>query len=306
MILTYIYNYYVLFSARKQKILTTVTAGDRVGFSLKALDSYSNPHTTGGAIHKVSLKGAGQRDIAYLSSMFGERLQGALHRSRGVDVIWQISDEGNGTYKFNGCVFTAGVHDVVVTSIDHTSFTMGQIRVIHASPYAKHCCLELDSVYHAEPEVSKTYIILMRLYDEFFNACSSSRISLAGIQASIGQQQLHCTSYNKDQTKLKLSFTPYSPGQVRLVVAVRGELLRECPLTLTVKAITESFLRRSKALRRYLTEYRCYCYTPTLTIDRNNLLESAISVLNVENYFKRIVRVRFGSEPGIDTGGIAR
>lgn len=238
--------------------------------------------------------------------MFGERLQGALHQSRGVDVIWQISDEGNGTYKFNGCVFTAGVHDIVVTSIDHTSFTMGQIRVIHASPYAKHCCLELDSMYHAEPEVSKTYTILMRLYDEFFNACSSSRISLAGIQASIGQQQLHCIPHKKDQTKLKLLFTPNSPGQVKLVVSVRGELLRECPLTLTVKAITESFLRRFKALRRYLTEYRCYHYTPTLTIDRNNLLESAVSVLDVENYFKRIVRIRFGSEPGIDTGGIAR
>ncbi len=274
--------------------------------SLKAFDSYSNPHTTGDAIHKVSLKGAGQRDIAYLSSMFGERLQGALSRSRGVDVIWHISDEGTGTYKLNGCVFTAGVHDIVVTSIEHTTFIMGQVKVIHASPYAKHCFLELDSVYHTEPEVSKTYTILMRLYDEFFNACSSNRISRTGIQASIGQQQLRCTPHNRDKTKLKLSFTPYSPGQVTLVVSVRGELLRECPLLLTVKAVTESFLKRAKALRRYLREYRCYYYTPTLTIDRNNLLESAISMLNVENYFKRIIRVRFGNEPGIDTGGIAR
>ena len=38
----------------------------------------------------------------------------------------------------------------------------------------------------------------------------------------------------------------------------------------------------------------------------NNLLESAMSMLNVENYFKRIVRVRLGDELGIDTGGLSR
>lgn len=238
--------------------------------------------------------------------MIGERLQSALDQSRGVDVICHVSDEGNGTYMLDGCVFTAGIHDIVVTSLNHTSFIMGQIRVIHASPYAKHCYVELDSVYHTEPEVSKPYTILMKLYDEFFNACSSSRVSLAEIQASIGQQQLHCVPLKKDQTKLKLSFTPYSPGQVKLVISVRGEPLCECPLALTVKAVTESFFKRFKALRGYLREYLCYYYTPTLTIDRNNLLESAVSMLNVENYFKRIVRVRFGKEPGIDTGGLAR
>ena len=285
----------------------SVTAGDRVSFSLKAFDFYSNPHTTGGAIHKVSLKGAGQRDVTFLSTMFGERLQDALNQSRGGDVILDFSDEGNGTYKFNGCVFTAGIHDIVVTSIDHISFVMGQIRVIHASPYAKHCYVELDSVYGTEPEVSKPYTILMKMYDEFFNACSSRRVSRAEIQASIGQQQLHFIPHKKDRTKLNFSFTPYrSPGKVKFVVSVRGELLRECPLTLAVKAVTESFFERFKALRRYLREYLCYYYTPTLTIDRNNLFESAISMLNVENYFKRIVRVRFGNEPGIDTGGLAR
>ena len=289
-----------------QNIVMTVTAGNRVCFSLKVFDSYSNPHTTGGAIHKVSLKGAGQRDVSFLTSMLGENLQDALNQSRGVDVTCHMSDEGNGAYIFNGCVFTAGIHDIIVTSINHSSFIMGQIRVIHASPYAKHCYLELDHVYHTEPEVSKTYTILMKMYDEFFNACSSSRVSLAEIQASIGQQQLYCIPHNKGQNKLKLSFTPYSPGQVKLVVSMRGELLRECPLTLTVKAVTESFLKRFKALRRYLREYLCYYYTPTLTIDRNNLLETAMSMLNIENYFKRIVRVRFGDEPGIDTGGIAR
>ena len=297
---------FILFLAKAQKLLVTVTAGDRVCFSLKALDFYSNPHTNGGAIHKVSLKGAGQRDVTFLSTMFGERLQDALNQSKGVDVILNLSDEGNGTYMFNGCFFTAGIHDIVVTSIDHTSFVMGQTRVIHASPYAKHCYLELDSVYGAEPEVSKTYTILMKMYDEFFNACSSSRVSLAEIQASIGQQQLHCIPHSKDRTKLNFSFTPYSPGQVKVVVSVSCELLRECPLTLSVKAVTESFFKRFKALRQYLREYLCYYHTPTLTIDRNNLLESAISVLNVENYFKRIVRVRFGTEPGIDTGGLAR
>ena len=238
--------------------------------------------------------------------MFGERLQGALNQSRGVDVICCISDEGNGIYIIDGRVFTAGIHDIVMTNVDHVSFTMGQIRVVHTSPYAKHCCLDLDSVYHTEPEVSKTYTILMKMYDEFFNACNFSRVSLAEIQASVGQQQLYHVPYNKDRTKLKFSFTPYSPGQVKLIVSVRGELLRECPLTLTVKVVTESFLKRFKALRQYLREYLCYYYTPTLTIDRNNLLESAMSMLNVENYFKRIVRVRFGNEPGIDTGGLSR
>lgn len=227
----------------------TVTAGDRVCFSLKAFDSYSNPYTTGGAIHKVSVKGAGQRDISFLTSIFGERLQDALNQLRGIDVVCHMSDEGNGAYAFNGYVFTAGIHDIVVTSIDHTSFIMGQIRVIHASPCAKHCYLELDSAYYTEPEVSKTYTILMKMYDEFFNACSSSRVNLAEIRASIGQQQLYCVPYNKCQNKLKLAFTPYSSGQVKLVVSMRGELLRECPLTLTVKAVTESFLKRFKALR---------------------------------------------------------
>lgn len=221
-------------------------------------------------------------------------------------MICRISDEGNGTYMFDGTVFTAGIHDIVVTNVDHASFTMGQIRVIHASPHAKHCCLELDSVYHTEPEVSKTCTILIKMYDEFLNACNSARVSLAEFQASVDQQQLYCVPYNKDQTKLKFSFTPYTPGPIKLMVYVRGELLCECPLMLTVKVVTESFLNRFKALRRYLREYLCYYYTPTLTIDRNNLLESAMCMLNVENYFKRIIRVRFGNEPGIDTGGLSR
>ena len=64
----------------------------------------------------------------------------------GVGVICCISDEWSGIYiiKFND--FTAGIHDIVVTNVDHASFTMGQIRVKHTTPYAKHCCLELVGV----------------------------------------------------------------------------------------------------------------------------------------------------------------
>ena len=297
---------FLVFLATTLKVLSTVTAGDRVCFSLKAFDGFSNPHTTGGAIHEASLSGAGQRDASFRTNMVGERVLNQP-KSRGVDVICCVSDKGDGTYTFDGCVFTAGTHDIVVTSVSHTSFVMGHIRVIHASPYAKHCSLELDSVYHTEPVLNKKYTMSLKMYDMFFNACDSHRVDQRkDFQVSVGQQRVSSFLHKKDRTKLELSFFPIQRGPVKLHVYVRGELLPECPLTLTVKVVTESFLKRFDSLKRYLREYLCYYYTPTLTIDRNSLLESAVNVLNVGNYFRRIVRVRFGDEPGIDTGGLAR
>lgn len=286
--------------------LLTATAGDEVCFSLKACDSYSNLHTTGGAIYAAVIKGAGQRDFDLSSFTPLEDLRQRLSQAVRADVICLMSDKGNGMYTFSGCVFTAGIHDIVVTSIDHTSFTMGRVRVIPATPYAKHCRLELDSVYQTEPEVSKKYTILLNLYDEFFNACNSQRVSLKEIQVSIGQQHLQSFPHYRDRNKLCFSFIPISSGAVKLLVSISGELVPECPLALTVRVVTESFLKRFSTLRRYLQMSVCCYYTPTLTIDRNNLLESAVNMLNVGDYFRRTIRVRFRDEPGIDTGGLSR
>lgn len=293
---------FLLCLARTQKIVLTVTAGDRVCLSLKAHDSFSNPHTTGGTIHKATLKGVGQKDVS-LRSMRDERL---LEDAKGADVICRVSDEGNGTYSFCGFVFTAGKHDVVVTTVNGISFTMGKIKVIHASLYAMHCSLELDGTYRMEPEVSKTYTLVMKMHDEFFNACDARRVNLSEIKASAGQYQLNCTPHDRDRTKLKLSFSPKSPGLVELVVSVRGELLPTCPISLNVKAVTKNFFMRFWALSQYLEKHLCQSYTPTLTIDRNNLLVTAMRLLNQGNCFRKIVRVRFDGEPGIDTGGLSR
>ena len=60
-----------------------------------------------------------------------------------------------------------------------------------------------------------------------------------------------------------------------------------------------------RPLQAYLLRNHQSGTTPTLTIRREAVLESAVEVLR-EEHFSMLIRVRFRDERGVDAGGVSR
>ena len=284
-------------------VIGLYTAGSSVTIFLKARDCYGNAHTSGGAIQQAVVRGAGKREFNPNLDLAGIR---AL-ASRPKEARITVEHTGNGVYQMQCEVFTLGSHFINVTDQYGKSLTIGTLEVVPGPPSVHHCRLDPNNSYKAV--TTEKHTIFLHVYDRFFNP---STFAETNIQATIGSQTLHVTPAlqvrGSPSTRLNcfaLSFTPVSQGKQQLKVTVAGELLPSCPIEVNVIPLTESFDVKLKRLRTYLKGRHCSGYTPTITIDRDNILESAIHQLH-ESHFHHVVRVRFGDEPGIDTGGVAR
>jgi hypothetical protein len=104
-----------------------------------------------------------------------------------------------------------------------------------------------------------------------------------------------------------LWFVPRKPYQaVPLSVVINHTPLAGRPFFFTIEPeVVGEFKDRLFELRKYLRARHCIGYTPTLTLRRDMLLESAVQAVQ-GHHFSRTLRIRFGDEPGIDMGGIVR
>ena len=95
-----------------------------------------------------------------------------------------------------------------------------------------------------------------------------------------------------DMLKICCSFS----NQCEDIVTVMLDILEPLP---------SPFEDRYKKLMSTLKSARCKRATHTMTIDRENILESAVSTIKAVD-FEKVIRVRFGEELGIDEGGVSR
>ena len=272
--------------------MDTVPAGSTVTLFLRARDGYGNAHTSGGAVKRAIVEHAAQRDP--------QRLDAQLCTVK--DSECSIIHLGNGDYQLQCQVFTAGNHSIVVTDQYERSEVMGTVKVQDGRPHAPNCRIDPTNTYQAM--VSERYECYLYLYDRFFNSCSPAYHSF--VEATVGADHLQTFfAPGPLSNRVKLYFTPTSRGIKQLLIKVFAEVVPGCPIDLNIIALTQSFKQKFKNLKTYLVNNHCVGYTPTLTINRENILESAVQTL-YDDYFHCIIRVRFGAEPGMDTGGVSR
>ena len=97
-----------------------------------------------------------------------------------------------------------------------------------------------------------------------------------------------------------ISFILHTHGRVVLDLTVDGEQVPWCPIQLDIVPLTEAFTQ----LRAHP---RTIESTPTLTISRGNILDSAMAAMHAYTYtFHQVVRVHCNDETSIDAGGIAK
>ena len=290
-------NYHSLSCA--DTFVDTVVAGSTVTLFLKVRDPYGNAHTSGGAVKHAVVKHAAQRHSQH-PDMTIQMIQAAQQRNPN-DAECSFDHLGNGEYQLKCEVFTAGKHSVVITD-QYKSHIMGTVRIHSGRPHPAHCRLHPINTYQGE--VSQHYGCYLYLFDQYFNSCLPESCSL--VEAAVGTQNLRCYSaFAVALNCVKLSFTPTSAGKKSLVIKVCGQPIPGSPLVLNIVAHPVSFQQKFQKLKAYLVKNHCVGYTPTLTMNRENILESAIQKLH-DHYFHHIIRVRFGGEPGMDTGGVSR
>ena len=297
-------------------------AGSTLLLCLRATDRYGNRHTMGGAVKAAVVWGAGRREQD--SSSLGES-----RASRpGSDVVCDVSYTSGGSYDIKCRVYTKGTHSLTVSESSEgfsSPKELGKIRVLSSRPHASSCKL-VDSKSFVGT-VGKRHYIFMELFDQFGNWSwyRNSREANLAVKARVGHHPISMFSVNEILREghsrvtppptcgpgrrsrfIVLVFIPEKVGVAMLHVRINDVPLPACPVTFTVRVSKTSLAAKVRALRAYLLGQHCRGYTPTLTMDRSRLLESAVSALNQEDYFSKVIRVRFGDERGIDMGGISR
>lgn len=91
-------------------------------------------------------------------------------------------------------------------------------------------------------------------------------------------------------------------GVYEVRVTVDSEPLSGTPIQFTVM---EQIVDKYAKLKEYLNKWWRQGSTPTMTMDRANILECAINLLT-DQVLCKTIRVRFNDEPGIDLGGVSR
>ena len=286
-------------------------AGSTVTLYLRARDNYGNAHTAGGAVQRVVIKRAGRREFnpsAELAHFVQKSRLGAP------DVECSVEHIDGGVYQIECQVFTAGNHSICITDQCGNTHRMGTtLEVVSGSIYAPLCRLDPRNSYQGV--MTESFVCYLYAFDQFLNPCSVAG-NLASVHATVGNQTMTAipaSQVTKGRlpvvagfTLIALKFTPHSKGIQQLNVRIGSEAIPGCPVEVNVVPLTTSFPMRLKELRHYLRMRYCkFGYTPTITINREDILESAVRELQ-DQYFHRTIRVRFGDEVGIDTGGVSR
>ena len=281
-------------------VLCQMRAGDQFRLKLTAADQYGNFHTCGGAVKTVTVPGGGKRC-----------------GNQAHDVTCEIQDHCDGVYVISGRLFRAGNHKVVITDTCSKSTDLGTIHVSNGDPWGANCELVESNSYRAF--VGAIHCVAVKLFDEYKNPAHIKDMSPVHrlAKATVGDQiALPYTgpdallrgyvSTNFSTRFVIFVFVASQPARVAMLnVVINHTPLAACPIPFVIDEVRDELQTRLARLRKYLWSQHCVGYTPTLTVRRDMLLESAVQVLH-GSLFSRILRIRFDDEPGIDMGGIVR
>lgn len=308
-----------------KRILCCVSAGSSLLFHLKAADVYGNQHTAGGAIKAAVIYGAGKREVPVAS---GDQ---PVLVDWGGDAICDVSYTSDGCYEIRCTVYTVGTHELVLSdsiSFSQRAMIFGKVRVYSGAPNGAKSRLCDSNTYCGT--VGTRHYLFLELFDEFGNHSHFSDITTASqeIEARVGGHVLSaCTVEEAIKSEkqrgvsispppnygiggnqrqfIALALTPYQVGMAMLHVQINDTLLPSCPIPFSIRVSINYLVAKGKALRTFLRSQHGRGYTPTITVDRSRLLESAVEALQGQ-LFSKTVRVRFGDERGMDMGGISK
>ena len=287
----------------------TLNAGSQLKLVFKAVDEYGNPHTSGGAVQTVVISKADKYE--FRSDISHDEIQRTIAQG-AKDVVCEINDEGNGSYSIIGTVYTSGLHTVNITA--PFSQVVGKVKVVNGPPFGPNCRLLSSNVYQVF--TSQKYSCSVALYDQYMNECKAP-VWYNKLAGSVGESRLNSSpSVPSFPTRMVtyldnniacLTFTPRIHGNFQLKVTVSGQPVPLSPLPFIVIKVNESLKTRFGKLKGFIVGQFGQRSTPTFTIDRSNIIESAFHVFNMHpGYFERHLKVRFGEEVGVDAGGISK
>ena len=287
-------------SSKKAKTQSNPTfkAGSIAIFYLHAHDLYGNKHTAAGAIKEASIISAGMRIGSPQFTGTGELIRERLNQP----ALCTTEHIGEGIYRLQTTVYSAGIHPVRITNHTGVSGTLGRVEVECGPAFQPNCLLGPGIPTTAI--LYKKFQILLHLFDEYCNPCSPDRSVRARVDS--GERVSITHSSNAAKNCMAIAFVPSLLGKKEVFVYVNNSLVNGRTIQVdVVRPILQNFEAKVQELKLYIKTHYREGYTPTITIDRGNILESAVNSLP-ENYFNFVVRVRFGDECGIDDGGLAR
>lgn len=150
----------------------------------------------------------------------------------------------------------------------------------------------------------REWTCVIKLSDTYGNAVTNgnSSISLTAILNSTVSLSTEVLK-NLDSPGTYIGTVSLSgAGVCEVTVKVAGKPLPGVPVRFTLEGLIAN---KYAKLREYLKKWWCQGSTPTMTVDRANILERAINLLT-DQVLPKIIRVRFKDEPGIDVGGVSR
>ena len=269
-------------------------AGKTITLYIRARDKFGNAHCSGGAIKNAIVQSAGQLCIDSSSSLVVIQAS----QSNRPDTECNVDFMGNGAYRLQCVLYGTGTHSLVVTDTCKTSLCMATVRVAPSTAYPLHCRLDPSNSYRAL--AFREFTFYMYIYDAHFNPCCLDSHSHIVIYLGFRQYQAKYTRSSKRVgNHYAVRFSPLPTSYKKMDIALNGTLIGDSPVDIHVKHA--SLQERLEQLWRSTRSVSVYA--PTITVDRANLLESA---LQNSKYFHAPLYIRFGDEPGVDLGGVAR
>ena len=281
-------------SSKTNESIPPIEAGCNLKVYLFARDRYNNP----AVIHRSSLPNI-------LLKFNGSTVPGSYYPCHVVFV-----NEGVLQIESNP-LQVKGQYDIVV-KIDSQYQVITSFKVKSLRPSHQHCVIDAHTgdggtFITVTPMIRQSLFVFLK--DRFGNPCDARnyiRHMSAILRDNVSGSQRSCDiTQHRQEDKVGIHFTVYGYNPTVIKILIFGDEISGSPVLLKIDNTERSFKERFNILRHILSQKYGGRYAPTLTIERNNILESAINVLSPD-YFKMIIRVRFGNEPGIDDGGVSR
>lgn len=204
----------------------------------------------------------------------------------------------NGIFKATCTPYSSGMCPIM---LGKSILPQGKLHVCHIAP-----SVETTTVSHPSSVLlsDRQWTCVIKLRDVYGNAVLS-RSSNISITATLNGT----APVSTDVRQVPMSPGTYhgtvffcGAGVYEVTVRVNGQPLSDTPIQFTIK---EQIADKYAKLREYLKKWWCQGSTPTMTVDRANILEHAINLLT-DQVLRKTIRVRFKDEPGIDIGGVSR
>ena len=221
------------------------------------------------------------------------------------DCECEVRHVGSGRYSLKCTLQGAGTHPLLVTDAHGKTECMTTLRVTHARIWPPHCWLDPNNVYRTLPDVQ--YTCHVYLYDRYFNPCCGCESDLR-VSVFLGEQlqsAIFHTLSSREFNRLMIEFTPRTTeASCELKIAINNQIIGDLSKTFCIRDEV-SFMDKLRRVRNalYFREQVQQSFVPIITMDRSNILESA---LQNHSLLKSKFRVRFRGENGIDGGGISR